>query len=92
MVEVPVVIVWIIDHFIFNRASTIHPSFWNGGSICYVDFDLEQYSKIVSRTKGAIENMLRQKSFEMRFGTKFVLTLIAKSQYFGVEIYISTIG
>ena len=85
MGEVPAVIVWIIDHFIFNPASTIHPSFWNGGSICYVDFDLEQYSKIVSRTKGAIENMLRQKSFEM-------LTLIAKSQYFGVEICISTIG
>ena len=32
MVEVSVVILWIIDHFIFYRASTIPQSFWNGGS------------------------------------------------------------
>ena len=32
MVEVSAVIVWIIDHFIFNRASTIPESLWNGGS------------------------------------------------------------
>ena len=35
MVEVPVVIGWIIDHFLFNSASTIHQLFWNGGSIQY---------------------------------------------------------
>ena len=36
MVEVPIVILAINDHFIFSRASTIHQSFWNGGSIYFI--------------------------------------------------------